>query len=234
MLRNIGSKIARNYHSGGLLQVVRAGISRITRFVFNTNNAYWFRMDLTKEISAAPLHDDVTVRCNEPEITTEYIRQFGYYYPEEIDVGISTGHLFSNLRYQGNIIGYNTTGYINVYIQDFKQVYAFPRNVAFTYHIFIDPKYRNRNLGFFLLAEICRVLKNRGYVSMWAHIPPWNKPSIAMHTKLGFQQQGMIRFYSLFGLSWTTKEPIKFIRYVEEQCRQRIGDQEVSQGNIGT
>lgn len=215
MLRNIGSKIARHYHSGGLLQVVRAGISRITHFVFSTNNAYWFRMDLTREIPAAPIHDDVTVQCNEPEITIEYIRQFGYYYSEEIDVGISTKHLFSNLRYQGNIIGYNTTGYTNVYIQDFKRVYAFPKDVAFAYHTFIDPKFRNRNLGFFLLGEICRVLKNRNYISIWAHIPPWNKPSIAMHTKLGFQQHGMIRYYSLCGFSWTMKDPVEFIRRVE-------------------
>ncbi len=220
MLGVLLSKIRKNYESGGLAQVARSAYRRIARFLFTSSNAYWFRLDLRKEIKALSREKQISFHCDDQDETTEYIKQHGYYYPEEIRIGRAEGHLFSNLKYNGNIIGYNTTGYGEVYIQDFKKTYKFPKSIAFAYHIFIDPEYRNRQLGAFLFTEVSKVLKSRGFVSVWAHIPPWNKASIAMHEKLRFEKHGVIRYYSIAGISWTSTDPVSFIAEVEETPKQ--------------
>lgn len=216
MALEIYSKIKQSYTDGGITQVLRKGISKASYLLYHTNNAYWFRMDLQEEIKDSPPDRNISVHFDMPYDTIEYIEKHGCYNPEEISTGLPMGHLYTNLKYRGKIIGYNKTGFNSVYIEDFKRVYQFPKNVAFTYDTYINPEYRNRSYGAFLLSKVCINLKEKGFKSIWAHIPPWNNASESMHRKLGFQHQHkMIAYYWFAGIAWTTCNPVRFIARVE-------------------
>jgi len=211
----IYSKIKSNYKEGGVTQLLERSINKASYLVFHTNNAYWFRMDLKEKIKNMQVRDGFHVHFNRTGETIQYIKDFGYFYPMEINIGLPEGHLFTSLKHNDKIIGYNKTGYGNVYIQDFKNAFKFPDNIAFAYDTFIDPKYRNQNLGAFLLNSVCENLKGLGYKSVWAHIPPWNIASISMHQKLGFKRQQLISYFWVAGVSWLTKNPVELIQQVE-------------------
>lgn len=197
-------------------RLLERGVARAARIMFYTNNAYWFRMSLEEEVRQICVADDFRASFGDPEETIRYIKDFGYFYPMELDIGLSEGHLFANVKHEDEIVGYNKTGYGKVYIQDFKKAFLFPERVAFTYDTFIDRKYRNRNLGAFLLNEVCKKLRELGYKSLWAHIPPWNHASISMHQKLGFRRLQLISYYRVAGVSWVTENPVKVIHRIED------------------
>lgn len=212
-------KIKRNYEEGGLLQVFERAAKKASYLLYHTNNAYWFRMDLNRGIREFPTDVTISINLDSPTDTIEYIRKHGYYYPEEINVGLGAGHIFASLKLDGKTIGYNKTGFGKIYIADFKRVYEFPPAVAFTYDTYIDRKFRNRNYGALLLSGVCRLLKQKGFRSIWAHIPPWNTASEAMHRKLGFERQKRISYYWVAGIAWTTDDPVRFIELVESRHR---------------
>lgn len=215
-MHEIYSKIKQNYLEGGILQVLNKSIKKMSYLLYHTNNAYWFRKDLRGGIENFDCDRDIYVDFDNPEETIEYIKNYGYYYPMEIMIGLKEGHLYTSLKYKDKIIGYNKTGYSKVYIEDFKKVYQFPDGIAYTYDIFIDPYYRNRGYGLFLLTEVCKHLRHKGFKSIWAHIPPWNKASEAMHQKLGFEKQKMISYFWIAGISFITINPVKFIQHIEK------------------
>ncbi len=215
MALRIYSKIKQSYRDGGITQIVKKSIRKASYLLYHANNAYWFRMDLQGEVKSFTSDGNVSVYFNTPHDTIEYIKKHGCYYPEEISTGLTMGHMYTNLKYRGKIIGYNKTGFNSIYIEDFKKQYLFPQNVAFTYDTYIDPEYRNRNYGAFLLNRVCNNLKQKGFKAIWAHIPPWNKASESMHRKLGFQRQKMIAYYWVAGIAWTTCNPVRFIARVE-------------------
>ncbi len=216
LIFEIYSKIKKNYKDGGIAQVFKKGIKKIVYFLYHTNNAYWLKFDLRDKIINYPYEEDIVVNLDERKETIQYIKEYGYYHPMEIKTGLSEEHLYSNIKYKGKIIGYNKTGFSKVYIQDFKDVYQFPQNIAYTYDTYIDPEYRKRYYGTILLSEVCRYLKLKGFKSVWGHVPPWNKASIALHKKLGFKQHQLISYYWIAGISWTTSNPVKFIRRIEK------------------
>lgn len=211
----IYSKIKRNYTNGGMMQVLGRGGIKVSYLLYHTNRAYWFRRDLEEVIGNVSIKDDFDVYFNDPNETIRYIKDYGYFYQMEINVGLPEGHLYTSLKYKGKIIGYNKTGYRRVYVQDFKREFRFPGNVAYTYDTFIELEYRSRNLGAFLLNEVCKSLKEQGFKSIWAHIPSWNNASISMHQKLGFKRHQQISYYWVAGVSWTTRNPVKFIQQIE-------------------
>jgi ribosomal protein S18 acetylase RimI-like enzyme len=218
----IFSTVKQQYKEGGLIRVLSKGVNKILYLLYHTNNAYWFRMDLRDGIRDLSCNGNISVSFNNPDGTIQYIKDYGYYYPKEIGTGLVAGHLYTSLnRYKGKIIGYNKTGYSNVYIEDFKRVYKFPHNVAYTYDIFVDPNYRNQNYGTFLLGKVCMHLKKRGFKSIWAHIPPWNTSSITMHQKLGFKRHILIRSYWVAGISWASTNPISYIQHIEDHTESK-------------
>jgi len=216
------SKIKNNYNEGGISNVLRAGIRKVSYTFYHTNNAFWFRMDLRDKIKDIDHDGNISLNIDDRDNSIEYIKNYGHYYPEEINVGLYANHLYSNIMYNNKIIGYNKTGFSDLYIQDFKQIYKFNKNIAFTYDTFIDTAYRNRNYGSCLLRSVCNYLKQKGFKSIWAHIPPWNKASEAMHKKIGFKKYTTISYYSVAGVSWMSKDPLKYIQYIENQISHNV------------
>jgi len=217
MKSGIYSKVIQTYMDGGAEQVLKKSLQKIRYLIYHTNNAHWYRLDLRNvTIENNMQYNDITVDLDNKYETISYIKEYGYYYPMEINIGLVANHLYSSLKYNGKIIGYNKTGYSKVYIEDFKKVYTFPDKVAFTYDTFIDPKYRNRKLGTYLLGEVCKKLKEQGFKSIWAHISPWNIASITMHQRLGFKKYSLIIYYYVLGISWTTYNPVRLIQHFEK------------------
>jgi ribosomal protein S18 acetylase RimI-like enzyme len=212
----ICEKLRENYRHGGLSEVLKRSVSKISYLLYHSNNAYWFRLNLGNELKEFPSEEGISVHDDNPDETIQYIRDHGYYYPMEITTGIREKHLYTNLKSRSQIIGYNKTGFSRVYITDFGREYLFPEDTAFTYDTYVHPEYRNRNYGAFLLNNVCRQVKKMGYKSIWGHIPPWNTASVAMHQKVGFVKQRRINYYWVAGISWMNRDPIELIRRVED------------------
>lgn len=216
MLLHLLNKIERNYKAGGLKQVFIRGIKKIQYLIFHSNHAYWYRNDLNNLYTPKNrVNEDISVDFDQPHETIEYIKNFGYFYHKEIEIGLKEGHMYTSLKLHNRTIGYNKTGFNNVYIEDFKKVYRFPPGVAFTYDTYIDPNYRNKGYGAYLLYNVCTYLKSKGFRSIWAHIPPWNKASIVMHEKTGFQKKEYIAYFWVIGFDWNTIDPVELIKSFE-------------------
>jgi ribosomal protein S18 acetylase RimI-like enzyme len=215
MLLEIYSKVRLSYVQGGITQVIRRIIKKITYFFYHSNNAFWYRLDLRSEF--VEFHNNVNayVEFNNFNQTVQYIKEYGYYYPSEIKTGVIEGHIYPSIKIRNSIIGYSKIGFSKVYIEDFKRTYQFPENVAYIYDSYIAPEWRGKKFGAFLIYQVCIYLRQRGCISVWAHIPPWNKASLATFEKIGFKRQKLISYYWVGGLFWTTKNPIKLVYLVE-------------------
>jgi len=200
-----------------MYHVFRKGIQKTSNFLYHTNDAYWYRADLNDQEEIIFNNEDISVDFSDQDKTIRFIEEHGYYYPREMEIGLIEGHLFTSIKSKDKIIGYNKTGFKSVYIDDFKRIYQFPLNVAFTYDTYIAPEFRGHGYGLMLLYRVCSYLRNKRFKAMWGHIPPWNKASEVMHRKLGFQRYQMISYHSIAGLSWTSCNPVKLIQRVENE-----------------
>ena len=210
-------KISYNYKEGGTSQVLKKGIKKLGYKIFHTNSAWWYRNNLSSFKQPAQMVADKSLSIDfiNTSETIKFIRNFGYFYEDEIIVGAKEGHYFTSLKLNDRTIGYNKTGFNRVYIEDFKDIFNFPANVAFTYDTFILPEYRNKGYASFLLANVLSRLKENGFKSIWAHIPAWNKASEKMHGRLGFQRVRFVRYYNILGLSFLSTNIFKHI-YITE------------------
>lgn len=217
-LSTIINKISYNYKEGGISQVIKRGIKKIGYQIFHTNSAWWYRNNLSSFKIPAQIFTDKSLSIDfiNTSETIKFIRNFGYFYEDEIIVGAKEGHYFTSLKLNDRIIGYNKTGFNRVYIEDFKDIFNFPANVAFTYDTFILPEYRNKGYASFLLANVLLRLKENGFKSIWAHIPAWNVSSERVHTKLGFKKICFVRYFHLLFFDYLSTNIFKKIEFIEK------------------
>ena len=212
-LNNSLRKIERIYQQGGIRLLLKRAVRNIFHHIFHTNDALWVRLDTLKLIQPDPMHNKIEAIFDTPQETIQYIRNRGYYYPKEIMVGLRNAHIYSRLIVDRKIVGYNKLAFNQVYIYDFDRILRLPKGIVFTYDTMIDPQLRNCGLGAFLLTEAIKEAMRRGARQVWGHIPPWNKASLRMHRRLGFQVVKHIWFYSCLGIRLYSYQPEKLFNH---------------------
>jgi ribosomal protein S18 acetylase RimI-like enzyme len=177
-------------------------LKRLLILLFRTNNALWFKRELSKPILSQRPDQEMRVDFWSRDRIIKWLREnntrFPWLYIErEIKVADLENHLYPFILYNGNIIGYVKIAFNRVFIQDFNKIIKIPSENAFIYDTFIMPEHRHKHVGTFLLSEAMKHLKTGGYERLWCHIPPWNAASLNLYQNAGFEKVLNIRFYSL-------------------------------------
>lgn len=203
------SKIKKAYRTGGIFLVLKGGFKKS----FEMNKAYWFERDLSLPIPKFNAKIPLEVNIQAKDETFEWLKKEDRVWmldPQEIKVALEQGHFLSNIKYKGQIIGSIKVGFGKVFILDFKKNIYFPDKVAFHTDVYVVPEYRGLGVTPYLMTEVMRFLKDKGFVKIRCHIPPWNVASIKSHTKIGFKKIRYIRFFRIFGLRILTSDPARY------------------------
>jgi ribosomal protein S18 acetylase RimI-like enzyme len=209
------SKVRKAYESGGIPLLLVRTLKKTCYTVFQTNNALWFERDLSYPI--ADIQPRVPVEVDwSPSETLEWLKKrtirgipliFSDKRRREIDIGMKENHYFPNVKHQGDIIGYMKVGHGEVYIMDFDMSVYFPRGTAFIYDTYTSPGFRGLGIAPFLITDVMRFLKRRGYGRILCHIPKWNLASIRAYTKCSFEKIERIWYFQVFGRKWFSTHP---------------------------
>jgi len=179
--------------------ILYKAVRKAARLIFDTSSASWFERDLSGDIPEALPEVEVTVSCDTEE-TVAWIDAHGEKWmknKKELAVARRQGHVYPNIRHNGQLIGYMKAGTGKVYIDDFKETVRFPRECAFFYDIYVAEGFRGKGLASFIAARMMRHVKEKGCKRVQLHIPGWNKASLSVARKLGFREFCRIRSFRL-------------------------------------
>ncbi len=208
-------KIRKAYESEGIPLLLVRIFRRIRYAVFQTNNALWFSRNLSYPIleiqPRVPLEVDWdfsrTLEWLRTRTPSDIPWLFSHKGKKETKIGIKRRHYFVNAKHQGNIIGYVKIGYGEVYIMDFDMSVYFPRGTALIYDTYIVPDFRGLGVAPFLITDVMRSLKERGYQRVLCHIRTENLASISAYTKCSFEELKHVWYFRLFGKKWFSTHP---------------------------
>lgn len=195
---NVALEVYRRY---GFWKTLSQIIRKVGRYFFDTNSAFWLERELIKPLPNLEPGLPVAVNLFAGEETITWLKNYNekwVFNLEELKVAKEEEHLYVNIKYSGEIIGYIKLGFNRVYIEDFKFILRFPSNCAFIYDSFIKSEFRNKGIRSFAYLEIMNYLKERGFFKVASHIPPRNKASRKVSAKLGASEIFYIRFSRLF------------------------------------
>jgi ribosomal protein S18 acetylase RimI-like enzyme len=129
---------------------------------------------------------------------------------EELETARAADHMFPCVRDKGEVVGYIKLGIEKVFISDFEKILHLQPTAAFIYDTFVMPSYRRTGLGTYLIGMTARLAQEKGFLSLWCHIPSWNEPSIKAFRRAGFEAVGEVRFVRLLGRDFFHKRPGTF------------------------
>jgi len=187
-------------------------LRKIKRFIFTTNSAIWFEMDLTEELTDHQAKIPVEIDTTSTSQTIEWLKsqeQSWLVHPKEIAAALKYNHFWPSVRTNGQIIGCIKIGFENVYIADYDKVIEFPEKMAFIYDTYILRKHRGKGVAIYLKSQALKFLKAQGYNKVGSHVPPWNKAMISINEKMGIKKVNYIRYFRIFGISIRIVKPTK-------------------------
>jgi RimJ/RimL family protein N-acetyltransferase len=191
------------YGEYGVTVTVLRAMRKMMRWVFDTNSAYWLERDLSVPIPEVKPRIPVEINLFAKEETIEWFKkqkEKWIYNRHEIETAKKARHIFPNLKYKGEIIGYVKGGAERVYIEDYRKEIALPAHTGFCYDYFICPEYRGKNLSLFMTIETMKFVRRLGIKKIIVHIPPWNTASLKVSKRLGFVVKKYVRHFRIFGL----------------------------------
>ncbi|HHL40100.1 MAG TPA: N-acetyltransferase [Deltaproteobacteria bacterium] len=197
---SLWGKIRKAYREGGLgLVAVRA-----RKVLLRSNSAWWYVRDLSRPVAARDCGLDVRVSREAPGPVVEYMRRKEYLNDRELREARRSGHWFVGLYEGGGVAGFCKCGFTSVYVNDFGEVLTLPPHVAFIYEYEIDERLRGRGVGGFFVGRVLEALREAGFRHVICHVPPWNKASMKVVERCGFEKVGYIRFVEVAGLKFRT------------------------------
>lgn len=196
-------KIREKYREHGLFGLCKSIALKLGRYIFETNEAFWWERDLSEPITDIQPRIPVEFDLYGAQETIGWIKkrkESWIYNPRELRVGLEEGHFFPNLKYQGKIIGYAKLGRGRVYISDYKKVIQLPEDTAICYDYHILPEFQGKFLSDFVMSENLKLARRLGFKKTQGNIPPWNVAAIRVVRKLGFKKFKYVRSFRIFGI----------------------------------
>ena len=136
-----------------------------------------------------------------------YKNRFPFIYSAaELELAQSQPHVFVGLMDGPSIIGLITVGVRLVYIKDFGQVVRFPSRDSFICNTFVLPEYRGKSIAYRGVKKTIGYLRHRGFARLWCHIEAWNRPSLYVYRRAGFEHVGDVRFLRTCGLRFFLRD----------------------------
>jgi RimJ/RimL family protein N-acetyltransferase len=177
--------------SEGLGRVARKLASRLLK----TNESIWFVKDLREEEAEVEIQPTYEVIMDGFDEISEWLKSNVREYPwiysaKEIGVAREYGHLIPFMKDGGKIIGYTKVALNKVYIRDYDRLFNLGPGKAMFYDTTFLPEYRGKRLPQQLKKAIFELLRKKGVRWVFAHIEPWNIPSIRSNERAGFKKVG--------------------------------------------
>lgn len=200
----------------GLSAFLRKALKKTANTIFTTNTAIWFQKDLNDDTYPCKADIPIEISFSSQDRIVLWLRNNCDSFPwicceRETEVGQSENHIYPFALYNGKIIGYFKIALRRVYIRDYDMVIQLPEGTAFIYDTFTLPEYRGKKIGHSLLVAITKHLKSRNYRRLWCHIPEWNKASLNLYQKAGFETVSFIRYVRLLNLKLFNRNPEKMM-----------------------
>jgi RimJ/RimL family protein N-acetyltransferase len=211
----------------GLLQRVAA---RLGRWTFSTTNSIWLCRSLEHPIDVVPAGAELTTRIliDDKSVLIEWLRRRHAEFPwigfeEEIALAEEEGHMFLAVFDAGEVVAFTKVGVGRTYIQDFQEIIRFPEEDVFFYDIFVLPAYRGKRLAVHMTTRMTEFLRERGFERAWAHIEPWNEPSLRAFWSADYENVAQIRHCRVLGRRFFLRDGSRPLIRFEEFIREARG-----------
>jgi len=209
-LSEIVQKIKRIYFEKGFYSLLFHIIKKTIQIFGDTNSAIWYIKELNDKFYKINPKINVEVNLNSFENTVMWLKECTdkwVYNENEVEIAKKENHYFPSVIYKGRIIGCLKVGFNNVYIQDYQKVIKFPKNTAFIYDTYVLPEFRGLSIAPFLINEVCKLLKHKGYKKIMCHIPSRNTSSKRAYLKVGFKPVKCIRWIRILNFHFFSTNP---------------------------
>ena len=186
-------------------------MGKLRRKAYKTNRACWYCKNL-KEGGTRFLKVNPELRFEFYKFseTVQWIREIQDKFPwilkkKEIHTSDIYNHYYSNLKTDGELIGFIKIGIDHVYVEDYESEISLADDEVFIYDTFILPEYRKRYLGSIMLQCALNELERIGVSYVFCHIPGWNEASIRLYRSLGFRPVVHVRYLRLLRFRFFSK-----------------------------
>lgn len=186
---------------------------------FDSNVTIWFENDLRNidnRLKDTSQTEGFDVIFHDHERVVEWMKIHADKYPwmyheKEIQFALQSGHLIPFLAHNDRIIGYTKVALNKVYIRDYNMIFSLAPNKGMFYDTTLLTEYRGKRLPAYLKKEIFHYLRRINIDYLYAHIEPWNVPSIKSNESLGFHSIGANKFYRIFFIKIHSNNPSKIL-----------------------
>jgi len=191
---------------------IRRLIGKSLRFIFTTNSAIWFEKDITEKLVEYQPKIPVEIDMNSTNQTIEWMNSLKDSWvtnPKEIAAALKYNHCWPSVRFKGKIIGCIKIGFRNPYITDYDRVIQLPERMAFIYDSYVIPEQRGKGIVTYVVIQVLKFLNLQGYTRVGLHVPSWNKTSLRVCEKMGFNKVIYIKCFRIFGHPILIGKPTK-------------------------
>lgn len=186
-----------------MLNILYKYIIHLKHLLYESDRSIWYERQLSDEIPNLLLDASIKVSFNNVDKTFVWLGTLNSSWIlayNKIELASNRDYYISNIQVNDTIIGYGRLGINRVYIPDYGETIVLPKDTALSCHVYILEEFRNKGFAEKLLLEEMRLLRNEGYKKVGGQVSSWNRPSIALCTKLGFKEVCHIAYYKLFGV----------------------------------
>jgi CelD/BcsL family acetyltransferase involved in cellulose biosynthesis/GNAT superfamily N-acetyltransferase len=209
-VRNMFRKSREIYKYQGPGKLLGRVVKKVLNFIFSCNSAVWFEKNIETELEKYDPKIQIEINMDSGKNTIEWLNGLNIIWlvnPKEIEFCIAHNHYLPAALHDRNIVGCAKVGFDKVYILDFRKAIKFPEDMIFIYDTYVAPEYRGKGIAGYIIYEISKYFRNKGYKRIRCHIPKWNTASVSAYRKAGFKEIKIIRCFRILGLPIITSDP---------------------------
>ena len=200
----------------GIFPLLWQVLVKLKSVSFETHSSIWLVKDLKEKDEKLEGFSDYEIVFNSLETIIDWMKKKNSEYPwmyseKEMSLAKELGHIVPFVKYKDNIVCYTKVALNKVYIRDYDSLFSLAANKAMFYDTSVLPEFRGKKLPRYLKNEIFRYLRQRNIEYVYAHIEPWNIPSIKSNKGVGFKELCLNRFIRIFLCKFHSNNPSCFL-----------------------
>ncbi len=221
------------FYQRGTIGLFKSIKRKLLHISYNSNDATWYYRDVKDDSNAVQLPAVYEVNFSETSKTIQYMEEKNVLYPfmyipKEIRSALKNNHIYPVLKHNNEIIGYIKLGLDICWVVDFENNIHLPHGYAFIYDSFIDPDFRGKSIGPALIYQTVLFLREKGYNTIWCHIPSWNIASQKAYLKAGFVEESRIKYLRIFFLRLFFGRTTELKKFINTTATHKMIDKMIS------
>ena len=136
----------------------------------------------------------------------------------ELAVAAACGHRWTSWGTGGRPAAFCKVGGGRVFIVDFDRAFGLPSGIAYISDVYVMSQMRRKGIGWALLEETLRFLRDDSFAGVVCHIPRSNAASARLFGSLGFAPLGEVRFTRVLGIPFFSTRPERLLEKMSSGC----------------